>query len=98
MDIFLRMVLIKDTSIKDGMKNYLPYLQYASTYGDNPCSLMNIHSSSKCVSYYTEYGKGMILFVPDIILDDEMGEKGSKLEKEYYEYLCELPKILRKKN
>lgn len=89
---------VTNHSMKDKMKEFLPHLTYLSTYQNVNNVLMTIKSSKKAISYYEEYGKGMILFVPDLYFTNESADDIPKIEMDYYNFLCDLPKLLRKKD
>ena len=91
-----KMITYNNKRVEEDLKKYNDYFEYRATYENVSVNniLMTIKNTKKVVSWYEKVGKGFLIFAPDLNFDRTNPTKESKLEKDYYNCLSKLNKII----
>ena len=89
-------ITLKNNKLEETFEKYKDYLEYQTAYEDIQDNiLMTINDTKKVVSYFEKVGKGLLIFAPNLTFSKK-DSKDSKVEKDYYNDLNSLNKILSK--
>ena len=89
-------ITLKNKKLEEIFKKYKDYLEYQTVYENVKDNiLMTINDTKKVVSYFEQIGKGVLIFAPNLGFSRK-DSRGLRIEKDYYNDLNSLNKILSK--
>lgn len=89
-------IALNNSKVSDFFQKYKDNFRYVTVYDEveKNAILFKIQNTDKVVSFYKKINNGLLLFMPSLNFEKLTKEKGQKLEKQYFDDIYGLAKIL----
>lgn len=98
LDLLGKNVNFVNKELENNLKKYNEYFQYRTIYEDvnEKNVLMTVKGTKKVVSFFEKVKNGYLIFLPDVVFNKTNPKQESKIEKQYYNDICNIVDILTK--